>query len=186
MFMKNEEIHVRKKVLFLLAIGFLFGNIIASLFYEDLQNIVLQMENEIEETVGTIDGNYFMYLVDVVEERMKALLFFLAIFSVPWGRKIYIFRFFRKGICFGVLFGVFVRLYSLWGIGIFMMFTFPHELLYLLSEINGIKLLEGFDRKYQNRLWYLCGFLLRVVGITLLGVMSESFFTSWILKNHLF
>lgn len=64
--MKNEEIHVRKKVLFLLAIGFLFGNIIASLFYEDLQNIVLQMENEIEETVGTIDGNYFMYLVDVV------------------------------------------------------------------------------------------------------------------------
>lgn len=67
-----------------------------------------------------------------------------------------------------------------------MMFTLPHELLYLLSEINGIKLLEGLDRKYQNRLWYLCGFLLRVVGITLLGVMSESFFTSWILKNHLF
>ena len=130
---------------------------------KDLQNIVLQMENEIEETVGTIDGNYFMYLVDVVEERMKALLFFLAIFSVPWGRKIYIFRFLRKGICFGVLFGVFVRLYSLWGIGIFMMFTFPHELLYLLSEINGIKLLEGLDRKYQNRLWYFCD-TFRVVG----------------------
>ena len=128
--------------------GFLVGAVFASLFFSTGKESFLNMEEQMWNTVKSIETIEIGYIVNEVIIQGKEMLILCMIVMSSWYNVPLLLFWFQKGFLFGMFMGMFAKCHGFYGILLGICYMFPKEYIYIMLEYGAVIML--LNAKYKG------------------------------------